>query len=223
MELITDVKQFIDGKGYYCKNKLNGQLTINYIYNDNGNRYFSKSKFWLNDEENARNIFKIQDIIGPIPEIKDEIILSLFNYPDLVEVFSRPLWIREDGSVIIYDKDYLDVAEEFGYTINDRKDIMDNFFDDDPEKSDNLSEERPFQLDGDGNVVLSDFQFKDDIKYKVGNYIKLKTDLHNEVGCFPEGSVLKILDKFNHGYIVGNDYMKVFASQDCFDIIIIHS
>lgn len=222
MELITDVKQFIDGKGYYCKNKLNGQLTINYIYNDNGNRYFSKSKFWLNDEENARNIFKIQDIIGPIPEIKDEIILSLFNYPDLVEVFSRPLWIREDGSVIIYDKDYLDVAEEFGYTINDRKDIMDNFFDDDPEKSDNLSEERPFQLDGDGNVVLSDFQFKDDIKYKVGNYIKLKTDLHNEEGYFPMGSVLKILDKYNHGYIVGNDYMKVFASQDCFDIIIIH-
>lgn len=216
MERITDVKQFIDGKGYYCKNKINGQLTINYIYNDNG-------IFWLNNVEDARNIFKIHDIIGPVPEIKDEIILSLFDYPDLVEVFSRPLWIREDGSVIIYNKNFLDEAEKFGYTINDRKDILDNFFDDDPEKSDNPSEERPFQLDGDGNVVLSDFQFKDDIRYKVGNYIKLKTDLHNEVGCFPTGSVLKIIDKFNHGYIVGNDYMEVFASKDCFDIIIIHS
>ena len=129
---------------------------------------------------------------------------------------------KEDGSVIIYDKDYLDVAEEFGYTFNDKQDLIDNFIDDATFNYDAEKEILPFWLDADGNVVLSDFKFNEDIKYKVGNYIKLKTDLHNEKVVSLKGSVLKIIDKFNNGYIVGNNYMKVFASQDCFDIIIIH-
>lgn len=224
MERITNANQFIDGKGYYCKDKLSGKLTINYVYNDGERRFFSKNRFWLTDAANIDKIFRTWDIIGPIPEIKDDIILTLFNYPYLTEVFSRPMWIREDGSVIIYDDDFLNMATLAGYDIYDKEDIARHFCDDrvDTEDDDDVVKEMPFKMDGEGNVVLSDFKFKEDIKYKVGNYIKLKIDLHNEEGYFPTGSVLKILDKYNHGYIVGNDYMKVFASQDCFDIIIIH-
>ena len=111
MEFITAVSQFIVGKGYYCKDKLNGKISIQYVYNDGDGRFFSKNRFWITDADNIDKIFRTWEIIGPIPEIKDDIIQGLFDYPDLIEIFSRPLWIREDGSVIIYDDEFIEMAE----------------------------------------------------------------------------------------------------------------
>ena len=63
MERITNANQFIDGKGYYCKDKLNGKITIHYVYNDGEHRFFSKNRFWLTDAVNIDKIFRTWDII----------------------------------------------------------------------------------------------------------------------------------------------------------------
>lgn len=66
---------------------------------------------------------KMWDVIGPIPEIKEEILHALFDKPELLQFFQKPVKLFDDGSVAVLTQDGLNFSDEEWIMLSDKEDF----------------------------------------------------------------------------------------------------
>lgn len=63
------------------------------------------------------------DVIGPIPEIKEEVLHALFEYPSLIECFNKPISLHPNGDIAVIIKEGNYVEDEVWHLISDQEDL----------------------------------------------------------------------------------------------------
>lgn len=63
------------------------------------------------------------DVIGPIPEIREEVLHALFEYPLLIELFNRPVSLQPDGDISVLINEGDEITHEVWHSISDQEDL----------------------------------------------------------------------------------------------------
>ena len=133
------------------------------------------------------------DIIGPIPEIKKEILDCLFDYPDFLECFSRVISFHPDGDIAVkLEPTDLDDA----FVLIQGKESVQEYFNPAPAVTEEeiCCEELHYPKDG-FDVILTEDKYNSDcsIRFPKGMKLKLIKRVEYGAGMFQAASMQSIL------------------------------
>lgn len=169
------------------------------------------------------------EMIGPIPDVKEGLLHSLFDYPDFLKCFNRAILLNCNGDLGLQ----LDPEEDVFAAISSIEDIK-LFFDNDPSEAD-VETTNPncenIEVPMAQSAMNNKPQFQKDmlpesmfIRYNpqemIGKYVRLTENKYGQVGYFPKGSILLVAG-FRDGFLLKEEKSELVINgvDDGFEFI----